>query len=209
MGTKVIYQDSGQEVLFSKDGVVAITSRNLQRQVSLPEHPTINGFINDSIVVEPREIVVEGVVSNVNDYFGEERNTSESYRLDYESKLEAILTSNELLVIETHNRQYFNMRLESFTFDDEIDGFKFSCTFKEMNLGQTKEVKTTKVKKPVSLTNSKRQSTKSGDKNNPPPKQTVNEKDCNTGKNNTKKKGTFEQKKSTLKKLKDWYTGNR
>lgn len=210
MGTKVIYQDSGTEVLLSVDGQIAVTSRELERRVIIPNHPTTSGFVNDSVILEPRKVLVEGTVSNVKDYFGEASSTADSYRLLYEGKFEDLLTAKELVVIEAYNRQYSNMRLESYSFTDNIDGFDFTLNFVEMNLPTSKKVKSTVVKKkPVASNNPKKQKLKP-----PPAKDNTNNNkggasnntDCGNG---TKKPPPAPQpaviNKSWFKTVKDFF----
>lgn len=208
MGTKIIYQDTNQEVQLSKDNVAVITARELERSALLPEHPTTNGFINDSVILNPRRVVIEGQISNINDYFDSEESTADSYRLEYEAILESLLTSEELLVIEAHNRQYSNMRMESFNISDTIDGFRFTSTFKEMHFGTSKKVKSTTQsaqKKKISVSNPKKQATSSASATtNKNTTATTNKTNAGTG-TTVKNGATIEKKKSVLFQVKEFF----
>lgn len=208
MGTKIIYQDTNQEVQLSKDNVAVITARELERSALLPEHPTANGFINDSVILNPRRVVIEGQISNVNDYFDSEESTADSYRLEYEALFEALLTSEELVVIQAHNRQYSNMRLESFNVSDTIDGFRFTSTFKEMFFGTSKKVKSTTQsaqKKKVSANNPKKQATSNTSATtNKNTSATTNKTNAGTG-TTVKNPQAIERKKSVLFQGKEFF----
>jgi hypothetical protein len=155
--SKVIFEN-GQEVQLAISDEIAITSREFSSETEIPEHPTINGFVNDTVIDLPKRLEVSGIVSNIKDYKGEKVPDPSAYSLKYLGLFEDLRTSKEVLTVEVNNRQYPNMRLRSYTFSE--DGtFSFTLSFQEVFYATTKKVASKKIikKKVVSANNPKKQ----------------------------------------------------
>jgi hypothetical protein len=155
--SKVIFEN-GQEVQLAISDEIAITSREFSSETEIPEHPTINGFVNDTVIDLPKRLEVSGIVSNIKDYKEDQKTDPSAYSLKYLGLFEDLRTSKEVLTVEVNNRQYPNMRLRSYTFSE--DGtFSFTLSFQEVFYATTKKVASKKIvkKKVVSANNPKKQ----------------------------------------------------
>ena len=202
--SKVIFEN-GQEVQLAISDEIAITSREFSSETEIPEHPTINGFVNDTVIDLPKRLEVSGIVSNIKDYKGEKVPDPSAYSLKYLGLFEDLRTSKEVLTVEVNNRQYPNMRLRSYTFSE--DGtFSFTLSFQEVFYATTKKVASKKIikKKVVSANNPKKQAianNKTSQTNNV--KSQATKVDKGTGTTKT----TPENKSSILKKSVDFFKG--
>jgi hypothetical protein len=202
--SKVIFEN-GQEVQLAISDEIAITSREFSSETDIPEHPTINGFVNDTVIDLPKKLELFGIVSNIKDYKEDQKTDSEAYSLKYLALFEDLRTSKEVLTIEVNNRQYANMRLRSYTFSE--DGtFSFTLSFQEVFYATTKKVASKKEvkKKVVNASNPQKQAiaeNKTNQTNNV--QSQVNKVDKGTGTIKT----VPENKASMLKKSVNFFKG--
>ena len=202
--SKVIFEN-GQEVDLALFDEIAITSREFSSETDIPEHPTINGFVNDTVIDLPKKLELVGIVSNIKDYKEDQKTDPEAYSLKYLALFEDLRTSKEVLTLEVNNRQYPNMRLRSYTFSE--DGtFSFTLAFQEVFYATTKKVASKKEvkKKVVNASNPQKQAiaeNKTNQTNNV--KSQVNKVDKGTGTIKT----VPENKASMLKKSVNFFKG--
>lgn len=196
----------GSKIALSKNNEIIVSDFSINSGTKVPEHSTVNGFVNDSYIKQPKEISLNIEITNEDLIFSpfsknEAKDTAKNKYLDL---FENLLFEPEPIALYLGGVTYDNLHLESYSFSEtqELD-LEFSLKFKEVFFATTKKTKSKKVPN----SNTKKQqaggSAGAGSTNNANggnAGKTTGSKDCNKG---TEKKKP-ETKKSILKSFTDF-----